>query len=120
MSESTQRERQLWVDADQLGELMKDLLIKLMEIEDNWDCLDKKKQFKQFILHEKVLMASQLIEWHGVRREIISMQTIHNVKLGEYFTRGPDREDGSVRVGYKYRPPVEKSNMGPTRSLIGR
>ena len=116
MNERTQRERKLWCDSEQLGDLLTKLFNALMGIEDRWKDLEPEEQFDQFILHEKILMTTQLVEWHGVRREVIGMQTIANVRLEEYYVDEPGQPQ-KKRVEYRYLPPIEKSAFGPTRSL---
>jgi hypothetical protein len=96
--------------------LIADFLLKIIEIEENWNLLPEKQKFLEFIHHQKILMALQLTEWHGVRREILSMQSINNVTLEERTTT---TSDGSIITiqEYRYLPPIEKSNFGPTRTL---
>lgn len=77
---------------------------------------DEKERFEQFILHQKCLLAAQFIDWHGVRREIVSLESITNIEMQDYefITQQGNIE---TRREYTYNPPIEKSNHGPTRSL---
>jgi hypothetical protein len=105
-----------WLDGEELGQLIENFIKRLMDIEDNWNSLDDKRQFEEFIHHQKLLMAAQLIEWHGVRREVISMQSINNVSYESYrYQKGHNAAE--VRTEYTYHPPTEKVNHGFSRNL---
>lgn len=104
INEENQRRRRKWME-DDLSTIWEGLLTSLMSMEERFpmdgDDIPLKEMFYE---HQRDLIAVLFMEWCGVRREIISMQTTSNLRF----------DDQGVLV---FKPPPEKISQSAGREF---
>ena len=112
INEDNQRKRGKWLEED-LSEIWLSLLTRLSELESSYpidgESIPPKKIFYE---HQRYLMTILFMEWCGVRRELVAMQSTENLSMkDEQFIYKPPPEKITHNNGREFPVPKGKRRL---------